>query len=267
MNSAPGHRWRLIPPLAASGAMQMAIDQWLLNQYQRGEHPATLRFYTWSPAAISLGYHQRSYPVHWHDLNWQGQPLELVRRPSGGRAVLHQGDLTYAIVMAGLGGQRLQTYHHICEFLRRGWQFLGYPLDYGQPGRTYQHHPGCFSSATVADLVTSTGYKLIGSAQVWQRGTVLQHGSMRLNPDAYLFRQVFGPLDQPLPDQALPPAVTVIQTLLTAACEWFQIELVPQPLSEQEWQTIQAQLQQSQLKQHQPKIPAVGGVAAQTRIP
>ncbi len=76
----------------------MAIDAWLLEQHDLGKHPPTLRFYTWEPAAISLGYHQRRWPQYWQGLTGQGQPLDMVRRPSGGRAVLHQGDLTYAVI-------------------------------------------------------------------------------------------------------------------------------------------------------------------------
>ena len=67
----------------------MAIDRWLLQQHRAGKMPSTLRFYTWSPAAISLGYHQRDYPSFWEQLTWKGQPLDMVRRPTGGRAVLH----------------------------------------------------------------------------------------------------------------------------------------------------------------------------------
>jgi lipoate-protein ligase A len=84
--------WRLIPLLEATGTVQMAIDSWLLEQHQCGKHPPTLRFYTWSPAAISLGYHQRQYPQSWQNLTGGGKKLDLVLRPSGGRAVLHQGD-------------------------------------------------------------------------------------------------------------------------------------------------------------------------------
>ena len=85
--------WRLIPLLSASGRVQMAIDKWLLEKHLAGKNPPTLRFYTWVPAAISLGYHQQRWPDFWQQLSWEGKPLELVRRPSGGRAVLHQGDL------------------------------------------------------------------------------------------------------------------------------------------------------------------------------
>ena len=74
--------WRYIPPIEASGEMQMAIDRYLLEQHRQGNQPSTLRFYTWQPAAISLGYHQKEYPDSWHNLTWQGKPLDIVRRLS-----------------------------------------------------------------------------------------------------------------------------------------------------------------------------------------
>ena len=83
--------WRLIPLIEASGSIQMAIDEWLLEQHRLGTHPPTLRFYTWHPSAISLGYHQRQYPEFWENLTWQGTKLDLVRRPTGERGVFIKG--------------------------------------------------------------------------------------------------------------------------------------------------------------------------------
>ena len=142
----------------------MAIDRWLLNQHRLGFHPSALRFYTWSPPAISLGYHQRNWSDHWSELTWRGQTINLVRRPTGGRAVLHQGDLTYAIITSGLTGNRTEAYKTLCQFLIEGWRSLGVSLFYGEAGRGYIHNPDCFNTATAADLVTVNGSKLIGSA-------------------------------------------------------------------------------------------------------
>ncbi len=236
--------WRYIPPISASGSLQMAIDQWLLDQHRQG-HPPTLRFYTWEPAAISLGYHQRRWPAHWNHLTWNDRPLDLVRRPTGGRAVLHQGDLTYAVITSGLTGDRTQNYHQLCEFLLRGWRSLGVELHYGQAGRGYIQNPNCFGTATGADLLLPEGFKLIGSAQLYREQTILQHGSMRLKPNPELFQQVFqenlllpvfaGGLEWIVPE-------TIMTALKDALIQTFAIELVEQPLSQQEWQSIVAQL-------------------------
>ncbi len=176
----------------------MALDVWLLEQHLLGHQPPTLRFYGWQPAAISLGYHQQRWPEHWSALRHQGQPLELVRRPSGGRAVLHQGDLTYSVVGSGFVGSRAAVYQQVCAFLVLGWRSLQLPLSYGSGGRGYIHNPNCFETATGADLVLANGAKFIGSAQLWRSGGLLQQGSMRLSPEPSL-RLAFGETG-PLPD-------------------------------------------------------------------
>lgn len=234
--------WRLIPLLTASGHTQMAIDRWLLEQHRRGTHPPTLRFYTWQPIAISLGYHQRHYPDHWQHLQWQGTPIDVVRRPSGGRAVLHQGDLTYAVVTSGLAGTRMAAYRTLCEFLLQGWRSLGVKLEFGQAGRGYREQANCFGTATTADLVLPDGYKLIGSAQLRQGSAILQHGSMRLQPNTQLFQQVFAePLMPPtLPWSPIGAQSMILQALITAASQCFDAEWDIRPLSEAEWQAIKA---------------------------
>ncbi|MEZ2225526.1 lipoate--protein ligase family protein [Microcoleus sp.] len=236
--------WRLIPLLEASGTVQMAIDQWLLEQHLAGKIPPTLRFYTWAPATISLGYHQRRWPDFWEQLSWRGMSVDLVRRPSGGRAVLHQGDLTYAVVVSGLAGSRLQAYQDICQFLIEGWKAMGVDLHYGEAGRNYIHNPNCFGTATGADLVTPDGYKLIGSAQLRRGDAILQHGSMRLQPDLDLFYQVFGEelitMKLPLAQEGNDLMETVIEALKVAACRCFEIYLEVQPLSEREWLEIRS---------------------------
>ncbi|NMG06675.1 biotin/lipoate A/B protein ligase family protein [Brasilonema sp. UFV-L1] len=216
----------------------MVIDRWLLEQHLSG-HPPALRFYTWSPPAISLGYHQHRYPEHWQHLVWQGEKVDLVRRPTGGRAVLHQGDLTYAVVTSGLVGTRVQVYEKICEFLIQGWRSLDIKLQYGTAGRGYINNPNCFDTATGADLVLPDGTKLIGSAQLRQGGAILQHGSIRLHPSAELFTQVFG--TESFSSVQLPQNLDIekIMTALIAAAEdCFGMRLEVQPLSESEWQAI-----------------------------
>ncbi len=178
--------------MEGTGIEQMAIDSWLLDQHVKGLQPPSLRFYTWSKPTISLGYHQRQFPESWNKLQWHEHPIDLVRRPTGGRAVLHQGDLTYALVTSGLKGSRRDVYQQLCQFLIEGWRDLGVALSFGTAGRGYIHNPNCFGTATAADLVTADGYKLIGSAQVYRDGCVLQHGSIRLQPNVELFEAVFG---------------------------------------------------------------------------
>ncbi len=222
----------------------MAIDRWLLEQHQAGKHPPVLRFYTWASPTISLGYHQRRWSSSWQQLVWQQMPIQLVRRPTGGRAVLHQGDLTYMVVTSGLSGKRIEAYQAICEFLIQGWRSLSVDLHYGSAGRGYIHNPNCFGTATGADLVLADGSKLIGSAQLRRGTAILQHGSIRLEPDTKLFTQVFGEtstVELPFEQEGDALIQTVVEALTQAACRCFDIDLVTQPLSDVEWQQILAQ--------------------------
>ncbi|WP_404784015.1 biotin/lipoate A/B protein ligase family protein [Altericista sp. CCNU0014] len=239
--------WRLIPLWEGRGQIQMAVDRWLFDRCYRGLHPPVLRFYGWTPAAISLGQHQRAWPPHWQALRWQDRPIDLVRRPTGGRAVLHAGDLTYCIVLPHQSGHRRQTYEYLCEFLIRGWRSLGVELQFGTAGRGYQHQVNCFESATAADLVTSDGFKLIGSAQGWQRQTVLQHGSMQLQLDPDLQRQVFGEGAEAgvaaiAHRGTLPSADAIVDTLARAAAAHFEAVFEVSPLTASEWKSIQGYL-------------------------
>jgi lipoate-protein ligase A len=230
-------QWRFIPLIEASGFEQMAIDQWLFEQHCQGRHPPTLRFYTWYPAAISLGYHQKHYPNHWDNLTYQGKPIDLVRRPTGGRAVLHQGDLTYMIVTSGLKGTRYQIYEHLCQFLIEGWRRLGVELKYGKAKRSYIRNPNCFATATSADLIDEQGNKLIGSAQLRREKQILQHGSINLNPNQELSQQVFGKVPVANKRQ-YPSAADIIASLKVSAQASYGIKLTEQSLLPEEWAKI-----------------------------
>jgi lipoate---protein ligase len=231
--------WRLIPPLSASGKVQMSIDLWLLEKHRQGKHPPCLRFYTWSEATISLGFHQHQYPNFWNGLMWEGKSLSIVRRPSGGRAVLHQGDLTYMVVTSGLSRQRREAYLHICQFLILGWQRLGLSLGYGCEGQNYIRDDNCFATASNADLVSDRGDKLVGSAQLRKKDAILQHGSILYNTSDRLFGRVFPNsylhnIREYLSLDEEDLFAKVIPTLTQAAREHFQIDLQEIPLSKAE---------------------------------
>lgn len=241
----------------------MQIDRWLLQQHILGQIPPTLRFYTWSQPTISLGYHQQHYPEHWRSLVWHERPIDLVKRPTGGRGVLHQGDLTYALIGSGFVGKRVEIYQQICQFLIDGWRSIGVDLQYGTAGTGYIHNPNCFGTATSADLVCENGYKLIGSAQLIKSGAILQHGSMRVNPDLELFEKVFGesiavreasrregrPRVNDLPPRAILQLTIpqIIEALTQSAQQHFQVEFEIDPLSDREWSQIQGEYQDRDL--------------------
>lgn len=251
--------WRLLPFLIAEGNRQMAIDEAIFAAVENGDSLPTLRFYQWQPIAISLGYHQRTYPSHWNNLRFPHpdfnphsdfKTVDLVRRPTGGRAVLHQGDLTYAVISSGMPSSRTESYRKICQFLIQGWRSLSYELSYGSVGRGYIHNPNCFGSATDADLVLPDGRKLIGSAQKRSAHTVLQHGSMRLTPDAELFQTVFpdSEIIESNSHLSMPSPEEIISALISAAETCFDAEFTIGTLSNLEEEKVLQYLERSEIK-------------------
>jgi lipoate-protein ligase A len=175
--------WRLIVDGLGSGARNMARDRDLLDQLVAGERPATLRFYGWKPACISLGLGQREDVLDLEAVHAAG--LEVVRRPTGGQALLHDDELTYSVVASQqdpvVGGTLMQSYHAISEALLAGLAQLGI-AGVGAPceprpatGLT----PVCFASASAEEVLVE-GRKLLASAQWRSRGAFLQHGSLLL---------------------------------------------------------------------------------------
>jgi lipoate-protein ligase A len=231
----------------------MAIDEWLLDgAVARASGGAALRFYRWRRPTLSLGFHQRRVEPHWRSLAACGV-IDLVRRPSGGQAVLHAGDLTYALVWPSPPGRRAEAYAMACRWLREGFAELGLPLAYGTQGAG-AGNGNCFATATAADLVHGGGAKRIGSAQLWRRGRLLQHGSILLDPPTDLWRQVFG-VDPPVVPALPLGQEDLILRLKQAAMRWLPLAAGPDlqgsrdltlkehPLSRGEWADIATRLE------------------------
>ena len=229
-----GIRW--IPPLRLGGDWQMAIDEWLLERAVGGGGPV-LRLYDWRRPTLSLGFHQRRIDPAWRDLAAAGR-IDLVRRPSGGRAVLHAGSLTYALIWPAPSAARGCAYRLACAWLQEAFAGLGQPLEFGRHAASADR-ASCFASGTAADLVHADGAKRIGSAQLWRRGSLLQHGCLLLSPPPQLWRQLFDDLPPPLP--ALPvDREGLKQRLRRAAARALPMEgpLRTRPLSRREWRRI-----------------------------
>jgi lipoate-protein ligase A len=199
----------------------MAIDEALLELHLQGKTPATLRFYGWEPPAVSFGYSQKVSPRTVEKVRAAG--YDAVRRPTGGRAVLHEGELTYCFVGAGpkqdgidfrpdaeiagaapsywleqgspyegfLPGSINQAYKEICDALIYGLRELGVAASLGRSNSAYKDYEDCFQATTQADLQFE-GKKIVGSAQLRRRHGVLQHGSIMINQSQTKLSEIFG---------------------------------------------------------------------------
>ncbi len=175
-------RVRLLVHEAGDGRREMAIDETLLDRVSRGESDPVIRLYGFSPPTLSVGRFQHA--LQEIDIaRVEADGLTFVRRPTGGRAVLHAGELTYAAAIGRThlpGFSKREVYRFIVPFLLGGLRRLGLADAVSSAGRGNPLNPDCFASTGEYEIDSASGRKLIGSAQMITRGGVLQHGSIPL---------------------------------------------------------------------------------------
>ena len=187
VNQGMNQTWRLILSPAASGSYNMAVDEAILLAISQALAPPTLRLYAWDPACLSIGYAQPYEQIDQQAaarLGW-----DVVRRATGGRAILHTDELTYAIVGSDthpiLQGGILESYRRISLGLFDGLQRLGAQVSIHtqEPNiRLDRENPVCFQNPSAYEIKYQNR-KLLGSAQVRRNQVVLQHGSLPLQGD------------------------------------------------------------------------------------
>lgn len=180
--------YRFLNTFVQDAATNMAIDEAVLLHHLRGEAPPTLRVFRWSQPSISLGRFQHVEREIRTDVCAQ-QDIALVRRPTGGRAVYHRDEFTYSFVSSkayDIPSGIVASYAYLAQGLIAALQQLDVPAELSAGRVSKQPSAACFASSTQADL-TSGGFKLIGSAQVWKDDALLQQGSLPLDDRAAEF--------------------------------------------------------------------------------
>lgn len=164
----------------------MAVDEAILRGVAEGSSPPTLRFFAWQPACLSLGQAQPVGDVDFEACRAAG--VDVVRRPTGGRAILHTDELTYSVTVREdeprVHGGIVESYRRLSEGLLAGLIRLGLPAQQVErpDGHDRDQGPVCFEAPSNYEIVFG-GRKLIGSAQVRKSGAILQHGSLPLVGD------------------------------------------------------------------------------------
>jgi lipoate-protein ligase A len=178
--------WRLLNTGSADGATNMATDEAILTAVAEGRSPPTLRFFAWQPPCLSIGYNQAMAEVDITECQQAG--VGVVRRPTGGRAILHTDELTYSIVAPQseprVAGGVVEAYRRLSAGWVRGLRLLGVDVAQAEAGHGQDADvsAACFDAPSAYE-VTAGGKKLVGSAQVRRREAVLQHGSLLLQGD------------------------------------------------------------------------------------
>jgi lipoate-protein ligase A len=193
------NKWRLIESEPNLGVYNMSVDEELLARAQAGEQVPVLRFYTWDPAAVSIGRFQKIEEAVNADA-CKRRGIDIVRRITGGRAVLHDRELTYSIIARTddpfFPTTVLGAYKRIAAGLLQGLKNLGISAE--MVSRSGRHatlvkknskDPACFSSPSWYEIVVNNR-KIIGSAQRRLSGAFLQHGSILMDFDTALEAEV-----------------------------------------------------------------------------
>lgn len=179
--------WNFINTGSNDPYYNMAFDEALLNFVSRGEIDPVIRFYTWNPATLSVGYFQRlTKEIDTAKVKALG--YGLIRRQTGGRGVLHDKELTYSVIVPeshpNMPSTITEAYRVISEGLLEGFKLLGFDAYFAIPRSEEEREKlkqprsaVCFDAPSWYELVVE-GRKIAGSAQVRQKGVILQHGSL-----------------------------------------------------------------------------------------
>lgn len=185
--------WRVTSTYNLDGLSNMDIDLSLLENFIKNNEKPILRFYSWKKPTISIGRNQNE-----NDINLEyckKNNIDIVKRPTGGKAVFHQGEFTYSFVSSkkyGMPENLFDSYIIISKALILGLKKLkNINMSVGDDEtKKYTNSAFCFSSATVSDL-NFDGYKIVGSAQLRKGSALLQHGSILINQDFSILPKIF----------------------------------------------------------------------------
>jgi lipoate-protein ligase A len=231
--------WRLLITPPARGAWNMALDESILEHVQAGRSASlpTLRLYAWAPACLSLGHAQPFADVDNARLRERG--WQVVRRATGGRAILHTDELTYSVIGCAdepvLAGGVLESYNRLAQALLLAAKHLELPVEMKDHADhasreaspkggslTGITNPVCFEVPSTYEI-TVAGKKLIGSAQARKKQGVLQHGSLPLTGDLTRICQALTFENEPARQEAserLLARATTVESALGRAIAW-----------------------------------------------
>lgn len=192
--------WFFIDSGKGTPSFNMALDEALLNWHSKGSIPPVIRFYRWEPAALSIGYFQKvEKEIDMDEVHRLG--LGFVRRPTGGRGVLHEHELTYSIIVSedypDMPETVTEAYRVLSGGLLQGFRNLGLDAYFSVPDTEKKKadlkkpkSAVCFDAPSWYEMVVE-GRKVAGSAQTRQKGVILQHGAILIDLDAEKLLSVF----------------------------------------------------------------------------
>ncbi|MBA2174674.1 lipoate--protein ligase family protein [Halobacillus locisalis] len=253
--------WYYVDSGHCTPAMNMALDEALMNWHRQGNIPPVLRFYGWEPAGLSVGYFQKvKGKIDLEGIKHHG--YELVRRQTGGRAVLHDKELTYSVIVSeeheAMPASVKDAYLVISRGLLEGFLELGIKAEFAVPEEKLGTTGSavCFEEPSWYELIVE-GKKAAGSAQTRKKGIILQHGSIPIDVDDVKLFDMFIYKNERIKERARrafsDKAVAINQILETPITfndtkhafkkgfeKGLDIHLEPFELSDEQWQEVEA---------------------------
>jgi len=224
------NNWRLILNSPSEGAWNMAVDEAILESSIQKKVLPTLRLFAWHPYTLSLGHAQPVSNINLMRLNSKG--WGLVRRPTGGKAILHADEMTYSVCAPNdnllVRGNVIESYRRLSQGLLQGLAILGIAADSkpkNENERGLTANPVCFQYPSDYEI-TFNNKKLIGSAQARKKNGVLQHGSIPLFGDISRITQVLNyknEREELLSRDLLITRATTIFEILKRKINWFEM--------------------------------------------
>lgn len=262
-------QWRYVCTESLSPAMNMALDEAMIILHSENKIPPTVRFFTWNPPTLSIGYFQKvEKEIDVEEVEKRG--IGFVRRPTGGRAVLHDKELTYSVIVSEahpkMPSSVTEAYKVISQGLLHGFQQLGLQAEMVSLATEEEKQKyatlgssACFDSPSWYELVVE-GKKVAGSAQTRQRGVILQHGSILLEMDVELLFSLLKfsneRVKQRMMESFREKAVTIndvsqrevtLEEAIHAFYKGFstglEVELVPSEITAEEWRLAEELVQ------------------------
>jgi lipoate-protein ligase A len=204
--------WRLICDGPVAGRLNMAIDRAIQVCRAEGSAPPTVRFYRWARPTVTLGRFQPAQDIDSTARERRG--VDVARRYTGGRGVLHDDELTYSVVAGvsdGIPRTVTASYATLSRALLESYRLVGVDAQLVAHDRAKERSGACYLQSTRADL-SFRGAKLSGSAQVWLGDTVLQHGSFVIDRDLQREKDLFG-LDDVETERLRSETATIVSAL------------------------------------------------------
>lgn len=188
-------KWALLDSGYHDAATNMAIDEALLHWHSKGDIPPTIRFYGWKNPSLSVGHFQNvERTIDLDGVEKHG--CDLVRRLTGGSAVLHDDEITYSIIVSEehpkIPHSINKAYYILSQGLLNGYKLLGVDADFAIPERELLRDRSavCFEKPAIYEMVVD-GKKISGNAQTRKNGVLLQHGSIPMSFDTDMLFDLF----------------------------------------------------------------------------